>query len=46
MLDGSAIKQAVDLGKSGNVEKCDKLATKCPITKENITQVIASLLPS
>lgn len=46
MLDGSAIKQAVDMGKTGNLEKCASLYMKCPVSKENITQIITNLLPS
>ncbi|XP_019881524.2 uncharacterized protein LOC109609314 [Aethina tumida] len=46
MLDGSTVKQAIDMGKSGDTEKCSSLYTKCPISKENIAKVVASLLPA
>lgn len=46
MLDGTAVKQAVDMGKEGDIEKCSSLYPKCPISKENVMKVIASLLPS
>lgn len=46
MLDGSAIKQAIEMGKSGDADKCAQLYTKCPVTKENVLKVIASLLPA
>lgn len=46
MLDGSAVKQAIDMGKQGDLEKCSSLYMKCPISRDNVMQVIASLLPS
>ncbi|EFA06329.1 uncharacterized protein Desi [Tribolium castaneum] len=46
MLDGTAVKQAVDMGKEGDIEKCASLYAKCPISKENVMKVIASLLPA
>ncbi|KAF2892935.1 hypothetical protein ILUMI_13229 [Ignelater luminosus] len=46
MLDGSAVKQAVDMGKQGDLEKCSSLYMKCPISRDNVMQVIASLLPA
>ncbi|XP_044264731.1 uncharacterized protein LOC123011391 [Tribolium madens] len=46
MLDGTAVKQAVDMGKEGDIEKCSSLYAKCPISKENVMKVIASLLPA
>lgn len=46
MLDGTAIKQAVDLGKQDNFDSCESLHTKCPINRENIMQIIENLLPA
>ncbi|KAB0792767.1 hypothetical protein PPYR_14726 [Photinus pyralis] len=46
MLDGSAVKQAIDMGKQGDLDKCASLYVKCPISRENVLQVISSLLPS
>ncbi|KAJ8965454.1 hypothetical protein NQ317_000433 [Molorchus minor] len=46
VLDGTAIKQAVEIGKAGDLEKCSTLYPKCPVTKENILKVISSLLPA
>ncbi|KAK4884480.1 hypothetical protein RN001_000751 [Aquatica leii] len=46
MLDGSAMKQAIDMGKQGDVEKCASLYVKCPVSRDNVMQVISSLLPS
>lgn len=44
MLDGSAIKQAVDMGKKG-VEDCASLYSKCPVNRDNILQIISKILP-
>ncbi|KAF5280858.1 hypothetical protein FQR65_LT03007 [Abscondita terminalis] len=46
MLDGSAVKQAIDMGKQGDIEKCASLHMKCPISRDNVVQVLSSLLPS
>ncbi|KAJ3649553.1 hypothetical protein Zmor_021289 [Zophobas morio] len=46
MLDGTAVKQAIDMGKEGDSERCSSLYSKCPISKENVMKVIASLLPA
>ncbi|KAF5297078.1 hypothetical protein FQA39_LY02658 [Lamprigera yunnana] len=46
MLDGSSIKQAIDMGKQGDAEKCAALYTKCPISRESVMRVISSILPS
>ncbi|CAH0551739.1 unnamed protein product [Brassicogethes aeneus] len=46
MLDGSTIKQAIDMGKSGDAEKCGSLYAKCPVSRENIAKVVSSLLPA
>jgi hypothetical protein len=46
LLDGTAVKQAVDMGKTGDTEKCSSLYAKCPVSKENLVKVIASLLPA
>ncbi|VEN58188.1 unnamed protein product [Callosobruchus maculatus] len=46
VLDGTAVKQAVDLGRSADADKCSSLLPKCAITRENILQVISNILPS
>ncbi|KAK9884142.1 hypothetical protein WA026_005093 [Henosepilachna vigintioctopunctata] len=46
LLDGSSIKQAVDMGKVGDVEKCLSLYRSCPINKDNILKVITGMLPA
>nr|CAI5856739.1 unnamed protein product [Callosobruchus analis] len=46
VLDGTAVKQAVDLGRSGDADKCSSLLPKCAITRENILQIISNILPS
>lgn len=46
MLDGTAIKQAIDMGKAGDPEKCTSLFPKCPVTRESLLKVVTSLLPA
>lgn len=46
MLDGTAIKEAVEIGKNGDNEKCSSFYMKCPVNKENVMQIATSLLPS
>lgn len=46
MLDGTAIKQAVDAGKQGSFESCESLYTKCPINRENVLKIVDNLLPA
>lgn len=45
MLDGSSIKQAVDMGKRSDPENCSNLYMKCPVSKDNIMEIIKNLLP-
>ncbi|XP_044744700.1 uncharacterized protein LOC123306663 [Coccinella septempunctata] len=45
LLDGSSIKQAVDMGKSTDTDRCSSLYRKCPVDKDNIVKVITSILP-
>ncbi|KAG5865711.1 hypothetical protein JTB14_007174 [Gonioctena quinquepunctata] len=46
MLDGTAVKQAIEVGKNGDSGKCSMLFSKCPATKETVLKVIGNLLPS
>ncbi|KAJ8935446.1 hypothetical protein NQ314_012866, partial [Rhamnusium bicolor] len=46
ILDGTAVKQAVEMAKTGDMENCSSLHSKCPITKENVMKIISSLLPA
>lgn len=46
MLDGTAVKEAAELGKQGDTEKCAAMYSKCPINRENVLQVVNSLLPA
>ncbi|KAL3285594.1 hypothetical protein HHI36_000124 [Cryptolaemus montrouzieri] len=46
LLDGSSIKQAVDMGKSEESDECSSLYRKCPVDKDNVLKVITSLLPA
>ncbi|XP_017779639.1 PREDICTED: uncharacterized protein LOC108564947 [Nicrophorus vespilloides] len=46
LLDGSSIKQAIDMGKQTDLQKCAALYMKCPVSKENVMQIIGTLLPA
>ncbi|XP_060536278.1 uncharacterized protein LOC132708156 [Cylas formicarius] len=46
MLNGTGIKDAVDVGKLQEVEKCLSTYSKCPLNKENVLKIISSLLPA
>ncbi|KAJ8926011.1 hypothetical protein NQ315_009866 [Exocentrus adspersus] len=46
VADGTAVKQAVDMGKTGNLENCSPFNARCPITKDTVLKVISSLLPA
>ncbi|XP_023310503.1 uncharacterized protein LOC108907633 [Anoplophora glabripennis] len=46
MTDGTGIKHAVEMGKTGTLENCSPFTAKCPITRDNVMKVISSLLPA
>ncbi|XP_074042074.1 DM4/DM12 domain-containing protein Desiccate [Leptinotarsa decemlineata] len=46
MLDGTAVKQAIEVGKSGDSSKCSKLFSQCPATRSIVLKVIENLLPA
>lgn len=47
MLDGTAIKEAIENGKNLNgVKDCDSIYPGCPLNKEQTLNIIGKLLPS
>lgn len=46
MLDGTAMKQALENGKNLNAESCEKLYAGCPLDKQQSLAVLSKLLPS
>lgn len=46
MLDGTAMKQALENGKNLSAESCDKLYPGCPLDKQQSLAVLSKLLPS
>lgn len=46
MLDGTAVKEALENGKNLNADNCDKLYAGCPLDKQQSLQVLSKLLPS
>lgn len=45
MLDGTAIKEAVDNGKSIDGRDCDSIYPGCPLDRQSSMQVLTKLLP-
>lgn len=46
MLNGTAIKEALESGKNLDGETCDKIYSSCPLTKEQSLQIFSKLLPT
>lgn len=46
MLNGTAIKSALESGKNLDGEACDKIYSSCPLTKEQSLQIFSKLLPN
>jgi hypothetical protein len=42
MLDGTSIKQAVEMGRSGG--NCGAIYARCPFTKESVFAAVKSLM--
>lgn len=46
LLDGTSVQQAIKMGKQSDLNSCQSLYAKCPVSRENIMQVISTLLPA
>jgi len=46
MLDGTAIKEALEAGKDNNGRDCDLLYPGCPLDKQTTMQLLNKLLPN
>lgn len=49
MVDGTVVQEAVEAGRSdkggrGETKKCANFYAKCPVNRENVVQIAASLL--
>ncbi|XP_066146934.1 uncharacterized protein [Euwallacea fornicatus] len=44
-IGGTAIKEAVDIGRSQDADKCASTYTKCPLNKDSVMKVVSSLMP-
>lgn len=45
MIDGTAIKEAVNNGRNGNGRDCDIIYSNCPLDREGALQLMKKLLP-
>ncbi len=45
MLDGTAIKEALENGKNAEARDCDTIYPGCPIDKQSSMQILTKLLP-
>lgn len=45
MLNGTAVKEALENGKNLDAEPCDKVYSSCPLDREQMLQILAKLLP-
>ncbi|KAL9893089.1 uncharacterized protein LOC119640880 isoform X1 [Glossina fuscipes] len=45
LLDGTAIKEALEQGKNVNSKPCDQLYVTCPLDSKKLTQMLIKLLP-
>ncbi|XP_050316253.1 uncharacterized protein LOC126750643 [Anthonomus grandis grandis] len=46
VLDGTAVKEALDIGKSNDAESCVARYSKCPLTREKVLKIMANLVPT
>lgn len=45
MLNGTAVKEALEHGKNLDADPCDKIYSSCPLDKEQTLQILAKMLP-
>lgn len=45
MLNGTAVKEALENGKNLDADPCDKVYSSCPLDREQMLQILAKLLP-
>lgn len=45
MLNGTAVKEALENGKNLDAEPCDKVYSSCPLDREQMLQILGKLLP-
>lgn len=46
MLNGTAVKEAIENGKNLDADPCDKVYSSCPLDREQMLQILGKLLPS
>lgn len=45
MLNGTAVKEALENGKNLDADACDKIYSSCPLDKEQTLQILSKLMP-
>lgn len=45
MLNGTAVKEAIENGKNLDADPCDKVYSSCPLDREQMLQILGKLLP-
>lgn len=45
MLNGTAIKEALENGRNLDADNCDKIYKSCPLDKQQSLQILTNLLP-
>lgn len=45
MLNGTAVKEALENGKNLDAEPCEKIYSSCPLNKDQTLQILSKLMP-
>lgn len=45
MLNGTAVKEALENGKNLDADACEKIYSSCPLDKQQSLQILSKLLP-
>lgn len=45
MLNGTAVKEALEHGKNLDADPCEKIYNSCPLDKNQTMQILSKLLP-
>ncbi|XP_030763425.1 uncharacterized protein LOC115887988 isoform X1 [Sitophilus oryzae] len=46
MAGGTVLKEAVDIGRTQDMDKCIEKYDKCPLTRQNVLNVLSTLIPT
>lgn len=45
MLNGTAVKEALENGRNLDADACDKIYSSCPLDKEQTLQILSKMMP-